>query len=114
VNPLKWRKMSWVLAIWSAICLAWAIGAGVSRTSKDCPPGDELCISASDAGTTVGIGLIIIIWALVFVVLGLIWLMTRPRRCVRCGERMRKKETACRSCGFDIGAAPAAGAAAGS
>lgn len=105
MNPLKWRKMSWALVIFSLLMLAWIIGASVDRASKDCAPNDQLCISASDAGTSIGVGLLIFLWFLGFVVLGLIWMMTRPRRCARCGERMRKRETACGQCGFDVGVA---------
>src|SRR5262245_64200173 len=106
MNPLKWRKMTWVIVMFSGLMLGWIIAAGVARASKDCPQGDELCINASDVGTAVGVGLIILFWFLGFVVLALVWLMTRPRRCARCGEWMKKRQTECGSCGFDFGAVP--------
>jgi hypothetical protein len=107
MNPLKWRKMTWALNIWNVIFLIWIIAGVSDRASKDCPPGDDLCISASDAGTSIGVGLIIFLWFLGFVVLGLVWLMTRRqgRICPVCGEDVRKGATMCKSCGHDFAAA---------
>lgn len=74
-----WRKMTWVLAIVNALFLFWVIAAAVDRPSKDCAPGDQLCINASDAGTSVGVGIVIFLWFLVFIALSLVWLMSRPK-----------------------------------
>jgi hypothetical protein len=105
MSPLRWRKMTWAIVVFSGLMLAWILAAGIDRASKHCADGDTLCIQASDAGTTVGVGLIVFFWFVGFLVLALIWMMTRPRLCARCGERMRKRETACRHCGFDIAVA---------
>ena len=103
------RMMSWVLIVWTAIFVVW-IGAGVAdRPSKDCPPGDQLCQDASDVGTSIGVGLVVTLFFVGFVILSLIWLMTRPKRrlCPSCGTDARRGETTCRKCGFDFAAAAA-------
>ena len=104
----RWRKMSWVLAIWTGIFLAWIIGGIASRPSQDCPPGDQFCVNASDAGTGIGVGLIIVFWFIGFVVLSLVWFMTRPRdrrECPVCGNDVKKGVTVCGLCGHDFKAA---------
>jgi hypothetical protein len=103
----RWRKMTWVFLVVNGLFLVWVIGAIADRPSKNCPPGDELCVNASDAGTSIGVGLVIFLWFVVFVVLALVWLMTRPRRrlCPVCGEDVRKGATVCKNCGHDFAAA---------
>ena len=106
MNPLRWRKMSWALLIWTGIFIAWTIAGVSDRASKDCPPGDQLCIDASDAGTGIGVALIWILWFLGFIVLSLIWFMTRRkgRECPVCGEDVKKGRTTCKKCGYDFAA----------
>jgi hypothetical protein len=108
MNPLRWRKMSWAIVAWSVVMLIWIIAAANDRPSKDCKADAILskqdCIAASDAGTAIGAGIVVFIWFLGFVVLGIIWLATRPRRCARCGERMRDRQVACKHCGYDVAA----------
>ena len=115
----RWRKMTWVLVVVNALFLVWVIAAVSDRASEDCPPGDDLCVSASDAGTGIGVALLIFFWIFVFIVLSLIWLMTRPkqRMCPVCGEDVKKGQTSCPNCGHDFAAAtrrPAAPAPPGS
>lgn len=79
----RWRKMTWVLWIESAIFLIWIIGAAADRPSKDCEADQFLsksdCVAASDAGTAIGVGLVIFFWFLVTVICFLIWFATRPK-----------------------------------
>jgi hypothetical protein len=88
----RWRKMTWVIWTVNALFLLWIIVGVSDRASKDCPPGDELCINASDAGTGIGVALIIMLWFFVFVVLAFVWLMTRPkhRTCPVCGNDVKE------------------------
>ena len=101
------RVMSWVLIVWTAIFVFW-IGAGVAdRPSKECTPGDQLCQDASDVGTSIGISLVVTLFFVGFIILSLIWLMTRPKRrlCPACGTDAKKGVTACAKCGHDFAAA---------
>lgn len=101
------RVSSWLITIWTAIFAIWIIGAIAARPSKDCAPGDTLCQDASDAGTGIGVGIIFVLWFIGFIVLSLIWLMTRPkhRLCPACGTEAKKGVTTCTRCGFDFAAA---------
>ena len=113
---LHWRKMTWTLLVWSGVMFAWMIGAGVSAgnsVASNCATDPAVtsgvltkqeCIDASNAGTGIGIGLVFFLWFMGFVVLGLIWFMTRPKRrdCPACGESVKKGLTVCRHCGFDF------------
>ena len=111
MNPLKWRKMTWVLNVWNVIFLIWIIAGVSDRGSKSCEASTYLsksdCIAASDAGTAIGVGLIIFLWFLGFVVLAIIWFMTRRRGrlCPVCGEDVKRGATVCKSCGHDFAAA---------
>ena len=100
-----WRKMTWVLIIWSVPILVWAIaGAGGSDCGSE---ATQLNQEACEAGTGIGVALILFIGFFGFVFFSLIWLMTRPkgRQCPACGERVKKGVTACPSCGHDFAAA---------
>lgn len=116
---LRLRKMTWVLLIWTVLMFAWMIGGASSASSQareDCRNdpavvegilSEQACIDASDVGTGIGVTLIFFLWFIGFVVLGLIWLMTRPRhrQCPACGEDVKKGRTACPKCGHDFAAA---------
>jgi hypothetical protein len=108
------RISSWLIVIWTALFAIWIIAAIASRPSTDCVSGDQLCQDASDAGTGIGVGILFFLWFLGFVVLSLIWLMTRTKRrvCPVCGTEVKKGPTQCPSCSFDFAAAAGAQAAA--
>jgi predicted small integral membrane protein len=75
-----WRKMTWVLIIWSALMLAWIINAGVGADcSEQVGQYQQAKQSGCEAGTGIGIGLLITLWFMGFVVLGMVWFMTRPK-----------------------------------
>lgn len=98
----KWRKMTWVLIIWSALILIWAVaGAG----SNDCANESSQSLrDACEAGTGIGVLLILFIGFFGFVFFALIWFMTRPRgrECPTCGETVKKGRTDCPACGHDF------------
>lgn len=85
----RWRKMTWALLIWTTICAVW-IGAGIGdRPSQDCSTDPavvsgtlslEACQAASDVGTGIGVVLVGFLWFLGFLILALVWLMSRPRK----------------------------------
>lgn len=78
----RWRKATWALVIFSVLMLIWIVG-GVSATSNNCAgmTGTELetCQAATAIGGGIGVTFLIIIWFVGFIVLGLIWLMSRPK-----------------------------------
>jgi hypothetical protein len=113
----KWRVFTWVILVINVLFLIWVIAGGVSA-SKNCNglTGSELqgCQAGTAVGASIGIGIIIFLWALVDVILGVLWLVTKPRRrtCPACGNEVKRGLTRCPNCGFDFAAAAAQGRAA--
>ena len=112
------RPLTWFLLIWSGLFAIWLIYA-VSVTGsalEDCAPGDSLCEAGnagSAVGGTIGVGLILFLWFLVFVPMLIVWFVRRPqtRLCPACGAEAKRGVTRCTSCGHDFAAAAATAAA---
>jgi len=80
----KVRKMTYVLWAWIILIIVWiAVGAhNAHHAVQQACTGQtyqQLCQSAGDTGTAIGVGVIIMIGFFGFIVLSLIWLMTKPR-----------------------------------
>lgn len=109
----RWRKATWALVIWNALMVLW-VASGVANVADNCAglTGSELelCEAGTTIGAGIGITLIAMIWFVGFVVLSLVWLMSRPakRLCPRCGTDVKKGVTVCPTCGYQFGAAPPA------
>ena len=77
-----WRKATWALVIFSALMAVW-IGSGIAATSNNCAGevGDalQLCQAGTAIGGGIAVTFIVILWFIGFIVLGLIWLMSRPK-----------------------------------
>jgi ribosomal protein L40E len=112
-----WRKMTWTIWGWTILCAIWlATGiASVANSKASCSGlSQSECSAARDVGAGIGVTFIIIIWLIVFLVLSIVWFMTRPkgRVCPQCGENVPKGQTLCRKCGYDFAAHLRAGGAA--
>jgi hypothetical protein len=96
-----WRKMTWALIVWSGLILAWAIGGAASNHCDQ-----QAYTSACQAGTGIGVALILGLGFFGFVLLSLIWFMTRPRNrdCPVCGNAVKRGMTVCPNCGHDFAA----------
>jgi hypothetical protein len=116
MNPLRWRKMTWAIVIFSVLMLIWAIaGAAADGGCDQYPVGSaerEGCELGEDVGTGIGVTIIFILWFIGFIILSIIWFMTRGRGrvCPHCGEDVKKGRTTCKNCGYDftIGGKPPA------
>lgn len=112
------RKMTWTIWGWTILCAIW-IGTGIASVSHVKCSGDlsaSTCHAATNVGAGIGVFLIFMIWLIVFLLLSVIWFMSRSRgrTCPRCGENVRKGQTRCRKCGYDYAAnLPAGGSAPG-
>lgn len=73
----RWRKATWALVIWTALIVLW-IGTGLGSVG-DLPAGSEAEEAGRAIGAGIGVTFILILWFLGFIVLGLIWLMSRPK-----------------------------------
>jgi hypothetical protein len=80
-----WRKMTWAIVIWTVLCIAW-VATGVGAVSNSCAglSGTALsnCQAATVLGGGIGVSLIFFVWFIVFIVMSIIWFMTRPRNSV--------------------------------
>jgi hypothetical protein len=78
----KWRKATWALLVWTVLMGLW-IATGIGAVGNNCAGevGDalKLCQAGTAVGAGIGVTVIIIIWFIGFIVLGLIWLMSRPK-----------------------------------
>ena len=98
----SWRKMTLVLILFTLLMAAWAIAGG---SATDCGNiTDEAERIGCEAGTGIGVVLLFFVWFIGFIILSVIWFMTRPkgRNCPRCGENVKKGRMECPSCGFDF------------
>jgi len=103
----NWRKFTWVILIIQVLFVIWIVAA-VGSAADDCKGliGDELsiCETGTAVGTSIGVGLVIFLWAAVDVILGIIWLVTNrsQRDCPICGRSVKKGLTKCGKCGYDF------------
>ena len=81
----KVRKMTWVLWAWCLAIVVWVI-AGANSTQAQVAKcvhqgvlSAQTCSNAVDAGDGIGIAVVLVIGFMGFVVLSLIWFMSRPR-----------------------------------
>jgi hypothetical protein len=85
----KLRKMTWTLIVWTVVCLIWVV-AGVHSAdnqsaqyaAQHCQGFVQSCVSAGQAGSAIGAGLVVGVWFIGFIVLSLVWFMTRPREVI--------------------------------
>ena len=108
----NWRKFTWFILVVQVIFVIWII-AGASSASNNCDGliGDDLdiCQAGTAIGASLGIGIIIFLWAFVDIILGLVWLITNrgQRDCPACGRAVKKGKTSCTKCGHNFLATPA-------
>ena len=100
----KWRFMTWLILAFSGFMLWWAIAGTMSAAKNANCNGDEACQTGTAVGGAIGVGFIFVLWAIGFVILGIIWLMTRSRQraCPVCGNGVKNGHIMCRSCGHDF------------
>lgn len=69
----------------------------------------EACQAGTAIGASIGVGIIVFLWFLVDAILGILWLVTRPkgRPCPVCGTQVKEGATVCPKCGHDFRAAAA-------
>lgn len=78
----KTRIFTWVILAINALFLIWVIvgaASGAGNATNCGSLNQQTCNDAAHAGTAIGVGLVIFLWAAVDVILGIIWLVTRKR-----------------------------------
>jgi uncharacterized membrane protein len=77
-----WRKMTWALIGWTVLMGIWIV-AGAATASGDATNcgtlSQKACNDASNVGTGIGVALLVFLWGFGFVILSLVWFMTRPK-----------------------------------
>lgn len=109
-DRLGWRKGTWIILAFNVLMLVWVAAGGSTAAGQphDCGVlSAHACNEASDTGTAIGVGLLIILWALGDIILGVVWLVTnaRYRECPACGRKVKKGRYSCEWCRHDFRAA---------
>ncbi|WP_375475978.1 hypothetical protein [uncultured Jatrophihabitans sp.] len=102
-----WRIFSYVIVIFNLIMLIWVIAGSVAAQHDDSSCGSldaKTCQDAKDVGTAIGVTALIVIWVIVDIILGILWLVTnrKTRDCPVCGHGVKRGAFQCRNCGFDF------------
>jgi hypothetical protein len=102
-----WRKATWVIVLWTVLMALWIVSTSGGTNSILCP--GTTCTPDKPMNKIAAVIVIFLIWFVGFVVLSLIWLMSRreKRLCPVCGEQVKKGLTACPKCHHDFAAAAA-------
>lgn len=101
--------MTWLIFIFTGFMFAWMIG-GANANSDNCAEyalgssSRSACEAGTNIGTGIGITVIFGLWFVGFIILSIVWFMTRPKRrtCPVCGNDVRKNKTICKKCGFNF------------
>ena len=112
MNPRRWRKMSWLIIIFTVVMAVWAVVAAAAAPDPECgqhaaaSPERDLCEAREVVDAGFRVAALFCVWFPGFVILAMIWFVTRPRRriCPVCGTDTKKRQRPCRTCGFDSGA----------
>lgn len=75
------RKLSWFILLVNVLFLVWIIVGASSSKATNCGTLSAAdCTTATQIGTGIGAVLIVVLWAVVDVILLVIWMITRPRQ----------------------------------
>jgi hypothetical protein len=81
VNPLRWRPLTWIVWGWTLGLGALGVLLVAGTAGGECGAGTDP--DACAVGTVIAgglwLGLVFCVWFVGFVILALVWLMTRPR-----------------------------------
>lgn len=100
------RKMTLALIAWCAGIAIWA-AAGAMHAASTCSThyrAGTILHNACVAGAGLGVAAILGVGVVGFVLLSLVWLMTKPdkRYCPTCGNDIRRGATICVHCHHDF------------
>ena len=107
----KWRVLTWVIVGINLLFLLWVFG-GAGAAADNCNGLRGANLDACEAGTAIGAGIaitgIFVLWVMVDIILGAVWLVTnrsKSRDCPVCGSDVKKGATVCKRCGHDFAVA---------
>jgi len=102
-----WRVLTYVILAFNLLMLLWVIAGANSAggTPKNCGSLDaKTCNDLESVGTGIGVAILIFFWAVIDIILGVVYLVTgrSKRTCPACGHGAKKGVFACRNCGYDF------------
>lgn len=109
----SWRPFTWVILVVQIPFVIWAVTALVDASESNCEAGqfEALCRTSENIGTTVGLLVVLLIWASIDVILAVNWVITNSayekadgvempyKKCPECMEHIGVDARACRHCG---------------
>ncbi len=101
------RKATWLVILWNGFIALWVV-SGINNIKDRCDglTGSDLqsCEIGLNVGGGIGLFLIGLVWFVGFLITGLMWLMSRPKRrlCPVCGRSVKDGEVICKRCGHDF------------
>lgn len=78
MNPLRWRFMTWVLWGWTGLMAGLAVLL-TAASAAGCDDAEDDCALAVGAAGAVWFGAAFCLWFVGFIVLSILWFMTRPQ-----------------------------------
>jgi heme/copper-type cytochrome/quinol oxidase subunit 4 len=78
----KMRKFTWVILVINLLFLIWVIsGLASGSSSASCGSLSATdCQNAQNVGKGIGVAIVFVFWAVVDVILGVLWLITNRRK----------------------------------
>lgn len=70
------RKATWLIILWTGLFLYLAFSPTMVTTA--CPAGDPTCAAAAAVAVGIAISMLFGVWFVGFIILAIIWFMTRP------------------------------------
>ena len=76
----RWRRTTWALVAWNVLMILWtaSYAGGVGDCAGESGRALIVCEAGRALGIQIGIPFILIVWLTGILVLGLIWLISRP------------------------------------
>lgn len=106
-----WRLFTWVIVAFNVLMLVWIVTGAASVSHSKCAGlSTQACTAAREVGGGIAVVALVALWVAGDVILGVLWLITRPRgrECPACGRRAKRGVLACTGCGHDFGRAAGA------
>lgn len=75
----KWRKMSWVIFIWTVLAVLW-IAADFTVKPNCAGLSASTCQGLNGLADGIAISFQVFVWFIGFIVFALIWFMSKPTR----------------------------------
>lgn len=100
-----WRIFTWAILAFNALMLLWIVTGAASASHAACKGLTASdCTAAREVGGGIAVIALIFIWVAGDIILGVLWMVTRPRGrlCPACGTTAKRGVIICRQCGHNF------------